>query len=116
MTSSDYPWITIETVERRADLGWTRAECTLCGGSSLDNAEPYTEDWTHEHAQKCHPRWSVRRGLCHVCCTGSAVWVIRSSNGDDIACRTSHAEAMRYAAHKAALFLRGEIVASGAFI
>lgn len=121
---SDYPWIDTEAATRpsRADLGWTIAECTRCLATSHENAEPYTEDWTHEHARKCHPRWSVRRGACDPCsdahgvghCTdGRLVWVIKDSRGVVFGCRSTHADALKLADHKARMFLRGELIASG---
>ena len=114
MPESDYPWIDLGPASSlgKAEYGWTRAECSLCDRSSGDNAEPYTEDWMDEHAQECHPRWSVRRGLCKPCDDSgrqSGDWIISDSRGAQFGCRTTHSEAMDYAQHKARQFLAGEV-------
>ena len=124
VSESDYPWIDITEVTRasRADLGWTIAECTLCLATSHENAEPYTDDWTHEHARNCHPRWYVRRDECRGCVDthgtghgagGQIVWVIKDSRGEIFGCRPTFAEAIAHADHKARKFLAGELIAAG---
>lgn len=115
----NYPWIDITPVTRasRADLGWTIADCMLCGKTSCENAEPYTEDWVHEHAQTCHPRWTVRKGPCARCVAFHAdperwsnVWVIYNASGSEFGCRETFKEAQKYADRKAREFLRVELM------
>lgn len=125
-SGGDYPWIEVYPVTRasKADLGWTRAECQRCGRTSHDNAEPYTEEWTHEHARKCHPRWTVRQGPCERCTERarklgkdttrwSNVWVICDSTGRDVGCREQYEEAIASATRKAGIFLRNELTTLG---
>lgn len=112
---SDYRWIDVFPVTRasRADLGWTVAECSRCFETSFENAEPYTEDWTHEHAQVCHPKWGVAKGPCEECLRGSLTpgeWVVYDSRGEVYGCRQSFDEAIQLADHKARIFLRGELM------
>lgn len=124
---SAYPWIEIYRVTRpsRVDMGWIFAECNRCGRGSSENAEPYTEDWMHEHAQKCHPRWAVRKGDCQFCMaraaeredsnyTGRGIWIVTDSHGSQFGCRQEFDEAIKYAQRQAAKFLRGELKWLGA--
>lgn len=118
MSGSEYPWIEVRDVTRasRFDLGWTSAECTLCGRTSFDNPETYTTQWTHDHAQTCHPRWTVRKRPCVHCSelghTGS-LWVVTNSNGTEIGCRNTFDAAVAYADHKARTFLSHELSTLG---
>jgi hypothetical protein len=119
-TCSDYPWIEVYPVTRpsKADLGWTRAECQRCGQDSCDNAEPYTEDWTHEHAKKCHPRWTVRKGRCKPCADSKPgaclkAWVITDSTGATVGCSDDFYDAITYATRKAGICLQNELTTLG---
>lgn len=118
MSDSVYPWIEVRDVTRasRLDLGWTSADCTLCGRTSFDNAEPYTTQWMHDHAQVCHPRWTVRKRPCQHCSErghNGSLWVVANSRGTEIGCRKTFEAAVAYADHKAKTFLRHELSTRG---